>query len=65
MRAKAHHLGESESLLFLPLKKKKKDLGEDFPGSPVVTNPPANAGDRILSLVGGLRVTPATEQLNL
>ena len=27
----------------------------DFPGGPVVKNPPSNAGDEVLSLVGELR----------
>ena len=33
----------------------KKAIDRDFPGGPVVTNPPSNAGDMGLTLVGELR----------
>ena len=42
----------------------KGTLGE-FPGGPVVKNPPSNSGDLGSTLGWGTKIPPATGQLNL
>ena len=38
-------------------------MGWDFPGGPLVKNPPSNAGDEVLILGLGTKIPDATEQL--
>ena len=46
------------------IKKKKKKDG-DFPGGPVVKNPPCNAGDSGLILGRGTKIPHTVKQLHL
>ena len=50
--------------MYLLLIEKKISCNWDFPGGPVVKNPPHNAGDKGLAPDRGIKVTHAVEQLS-